>query len=85
MTISGVAATSATRIRITLSGAIGAGDTIRYTGTTHRVGNVADGAKVNGIYPDQDWTVAFTANEPAFANGNLNDLRQWAVAFAKTL
>jgi hypothetical protein len=85
VTISGVAATSSTRIRITLSGAIGAGDIIRYTGNTLRVGNVADGAKVNGLYKDQDWTVPFVSNEPTFALGNLTDLRQWAVASKKTL
>jgi len=85
VTISGVSATSATRIRITLSGAIGTGDTIRYTGKTHRVGNVADGAAVNGQYKDQDWTVSFTANEPKFTLGNFNDLRQWAAASTKVL
>ncbi|MDH7974662.1 hypothetical protein QH494_20925, partial [Sphingomonas sp. AR_OL41] len=85
VTISSVTVTSATRLRVTLSGVIGAGDTIRYTGTTLRTGNVADGAKVDGIYQDQDWTVSFTANEPAFTLGALNDLRQWATVFTKVL
>lgn len=84
VTISSVTATSATRIRVTLSGAIGAGDTIRYVGS-QRFGNVSDGAKVDGLYYDQDWTATFVTNEPPFGNGNLNDLRQWATASRKVL
>lgn len=87
VTISSVAATDADTIRVTLSGAIGTGDTISYLGATHRTGNVADGAAVDGIYRDQDWTVAFTAGEPTFktTTGNYNDLRQWAAASKKVL
>lgn len=85
VTISSVAATSATRIRVTLTGGtIGAGDTIRYVGS-QRFGNVSDGAKVDGLYYDQDWTATFVTNEPPFGNGNLNDLRQWACASRKVL
>lgn len=84
VTITGVTATSATRIRVALSGAPAAGDTIRYVGS-QRFGNVSDGAKVDGLYPDQDWTATFVTNEPPFGNGNLNDLRQWATASRKVL
>lgn len=76
---------AATRIRVTLDGPITSGGVIKYTGPFWRYGNVTDGAKVDGIYQDQDWTVAFTANEPIYTLGDLNDVRLWACASTKVL
>lgn len=86
VTISSVAATDSNTIRVTLSGAIGAGDTIAYLGATARTGNVADGAAVAGLYRDQDWSGSFTGS-PTFDvdGGEFNDLRQWGVAFTEVL
>jgi hypothetical protein len=77
--------TDTIRVKTNRLAVVSSGDLIRYTGLTHRVGNVADGAKINGYYRDQDWGATYVLNEPLFGNGNLNDLRQWSVAFTRSL
>lgn len=85
VTISSVSAVDADTLRVTLSGAIGTGDVLSYTGTGARFGNITDGAAVDGIYQDQDWTAPLTSGSPKFALGHQNDLRRWLVAFTRTL
>jgi hypothetical protein len=81
--------TWANKVKITLdtnlAGSVGSMGILRYMGTLSPFGNLCDGAKVDGIYPYQDWTQTFVSNEPPFALGPVNDLRQWAAFSHKKL
>lgn len=69
-----------------LSGSAGSRGVLKYTGEFGYFGNLCDGAKIDGIYPYQDWAGAtWASNEPMYLPGAVNDLRQWAVGFTKIL
>lgn len=77
--------TSASRVRVTVAGAITANAELHYAGFNCRVGNLCSDTAVNGLYRDQDWTVPLVSGAPQFSEGNVNDLRQFAVASRKVL
>lgn len=83
--ITSVTIQDADTVRINLSGAPVAGDVVRYTGDDSRFGNLCDQDTEAAYYKDQDWTVALSSGSPTYKEGNLNDLRNWCVAFREVL
>jgi hypothetical protein len=83
--ITGVTLEDATTVRIQLDGNVVIGDVLKYTGPANRFGNLVDSSTDTAFFKDQDWTAAFTSGSPKFAEGNLNDLRNWACAFTAVM
>jgi hypothetical protein len=83
--ITAVAITDSNTVRVTLDTAPVAGDTIKYTGRASRFGNLVDQDTETAYYRDQDWDEALVSGSPVFAEGELNDLRNWCCAFTQVL
>lgn len=83
LTITSVAIEGSTQVRINLSGAPLAGDRIKYA-TASRYGNLCDSDTTVAVFKDQDWTIGPGA-KPLSAEGQLNDLRNWALAFNEVI
>ena len=78
-TITSVELVGTTQVRINLSGPSGAGHSVAYV-KGNRYGNLCDSDARAAVYRDQDWSTGIWP-APAEADGQLNDLRNWAFPF----